>query len=124
MRDTSQSLRDIAEDIGVSENTLYNALHQRTDLSAAFLAELGRVYGGSFLNPYCALFYSTAQPIQGRATDILPTLTDLTHEIAMSRHPESPGGTAEVPQERKRYLAKAKRVEREVGCLIREIECV
>lgn len=125
IRATGDQLTDIAENIDCAANTLYNAFHKKSDLGGVFLARLGAFYGGAYLNPYLALFHSQAQPLPPKPTsDILPVLTTLTHDIAFARSPESPGGATEVPQERKGYLHKAKTLQREIGCLIREVENV
>lgn len=120
---TEDDLVEIAENIRITVNTVWNAKHKRTSLGAEYLARLGRFYGAGFLNPYFALFGAQAQPLPPKPTsDILPVLTGLTHDIAYARSPESPGGTTEVPQEKRKYLHKAKTLQREIGCLIREVE--
>lgn len=121
--DKPLSLIEIAESIEVSLGTISNAINEKTGLSAEYLARLGAVYGGAYLNPYLALFDTQAQPLPPKpTTDILPVLTRVTHKVACARDPQGPGGTTEVPQEKRAYLPDLKEVQREVGCLIREIE--
>lgn len=116
-------LIDIAESIGVSLGTISNAVNMKTDLNAIYLARLGTVYGGGFLNPYLNLVGIQAAPLDGSLTsDVLPTLMALAHKIASARDPEGPGGVTEVPQEKKAYLPELKRVNRRTGTLIKEIE--
>jgi transcriptional regulator with XRE-family HTH domain len=120
---TGKTLIDIAEDIKVSLGTISNAKNKKADLCAAYLARLGQVYGGSFLNPYFALFQSQAAPMQRRRTkDILPVVTRVAHKIACARDPDGPGGVVEVPQEKRGYLRDLKELQHETGCLISEIE--
>jgi transcriptional regulator with XRE-family HTH domain len=119
------SLLEIADSIDVSLGTVSNAVNEKTGLSAEYLARLGAVYGGAYLNPYLALFNSQAQPLPPKpTTDILPVIARANLKIAEARDPSGPGGATEVPQERRGYLHDLKTLQREVGCLIREIECV
>jgi len=120
-----RSLVEIAEDIDVSLGTISNAVNGKADLCATYLARLGQHYGAAFLNPYFALMGAQAAPIKRKPQkDILPVLTGLTHEIARARDPQGPGGSTEVPQERKGYLGKAKELQHELGCMIAEVEGV
>jgi hypothetical protein len=116
-------LIDIAESINVSLGTISNAVNMRSDLNAIYLARLGKVYGGGFLNPYLSLVDIQAAPLDGSLTsDVLPMVMSLAHKIASARDPEGPGGCTEVPQEKSAYLPDLKRVNRRTGTLIKEIE--
>jgi hypothetical protein len=116
-------LVEISEAIGVSLGTISNAVNMKSDLNAIYLARLGKVYGGGFLNPYLNLVDIQAAPLDGSLTsDVLPMVMSLAHKIACARDPEGPGGATEVPQEKKAYLPDLKRVNRRTGTLIAEIE--
>lgn len=122
MHQTGDTLRDIAENIDVSENTLYNALHERSDLSAAFLFKLGAYYGPAFLNPCFALMGAQVAPLEAATRDVLPLLTMAAHTLACARDPAGPGGTSEVPQEKALILKTFKPLQRELGGQIAHIE--
>lgn len=117
-----KELTDIAEEIDVSRGTMSNAFNKKCDLSPIYLKRLGKKYGAAFLNPYFALFGAQAAPIGRRTKDILPIVTRVAHKIALARDPEGPGGTTEVPQERKAYLNDLKELQHETGSLISEVE--
>ena len=122
-KDGPLDLIDIAEAIGVSLGTISNAVNMKSDLNAIYLARLGKVYGGGFLNPYLNLVDIQAAPLDGTLTsDVLPMIMELAHKIACARDPEGPGGSTEVPQEKKGYLPCLKRVARRTGSLAKEIE--
>lgn len=118
-----QTLVDIAEAIDASLGTISNAKNRKADLNPVYLARLGQVYGGAYLNPYFALFYTQAAPLKGTVeADILPLIMAVGHKIASARDPEGPGGAVEVPQEKRAYLPDLKRLQRRAGCLINQIE--
>jgi hypothetical protein len=122
-RSLNKTLVDIAEDIECSLGTISNAVNKDSDLNPVYLARLGQVYGGAFLNPYLALFNSQAAAIERKPTvDVLPLIAKASLKIAEARDPNGPGGSTEVPQERRAYLPDLKHMQREVGCLISEIE--
>lgn len=113
----------LAESIDVSKGTIANAKYGRNGLGSLYLSRLGKRYGASFLDPYFALFGAQAAPIEPKpGVDVLPIVNRLALKIAEARDPSGPGGATEVPQERRAYLSDAKAVQREVGCLISEIE--
>lgn len=121
---TGDSLIDIAENIGASRETLSNAKNEKTSLSAEFLARIGRKYGPTYLNPYLATFGAQAAPLESATKDVLPLLTMAAHTLACARDPQSPGGTAEVPQEKSAMLKPFKALHRELGGQIAHIETV
>jgi len=122
-RATGEPLCMIADRIDASLGTISNAKNRKADLNATYLARLGAVYGGAFLNPYLALFDAQAAPIEKKAKrDILPIVTKVAHKIALARDPSGPGGATEVPQEKRGYLHDLKELQHEAGCLISEVE--
>jgi hypothetical protein len=123
-RHYDKSLIDIAEDCQVSLGTISNAVNEKTGLSATYLLKLGAVYGPAFLNPCFALMGAQAAPLEPATKDVLPLLTMAAHTLACARDPESPGGTAEVPQERSAMLKPFKALHRELGGQIAHIETV
>lgn len=110
----------IADDIGISKETIHNAVNKRSDLNALYLARLGRRFGKAFLKPY----HDLCEPQDGDPPlkDILPIASLVAHKIACARDPDGPGGATEVPQERAGYLPALKQLHREVGCLIPQLE--
>lgn len=126
VRDIERSgvtLRDMAEVIDASRDTVSDAKYEKTTLNAVHLARLGQHYGAGFLNPYFALFGAQAAPMEKKqSTDVLPIFTRLSMKIAEARDPQGLGGATEVPQERSAYLPSLKEAVREGGCLIAEIE--
>lgn len=123
-RATEDTLIDIAENIGASLGTVSNAVNRKADLNAVYLARLGQYYGGAYLNPYFALFGSQAQPLDRKACDILPVVTRVAHKIANARDPDGPGGSTEVPQEKRGYLHDLKELQHKTAGLIAEVEAV
>lgn len=122
-RATEDTLIDIAENIGASLGTISNAVNRKADLNATYLARLGQYYGSAFLNPYLAMFGAQAAPIKRKPErDILPIVTKVAHKIALARDPEGPGGSVEVPQEKRGYLHDLKELQHTTGCLIAEVE--
>jgi hypothetical protein len=122
---TEHTLVDIAENIGVSENTIANAVHKRSDLSALYLRRLGKVYGGGFLNPYFSLVDGQYAPIEGNEeANLGPLVAKVNLKLVEASDPTGPGGTAHVPQERSAYLPDLKAMHRETAQAIREIEAV
>jgi hypothetical protein len=120
---TGATLLDIAENIDASRDTVSDAKYGKTTLNPVHLVRLGQVYGAGFLNPYFALFGAQAAPMERKASvDVLPLIAKASLKIAEARDPNGPGGATEVPQERRAYLPDLKKMQREVGCLISEIE--
>jgi hypothetical protein len=118
-----KTLVDIAESIDASLGTISNAKNKKADLNPVYLARLGQVFGGAYLNPYFALFQTQAAPLDNSLTaDILPMVMAVGHKIALARDPQGPGGSTEVPQEKASYLPDLKRLNQRAGCLIQEIE--
>lgn len=119
------TLIDIAERIDASLSTISNAKNKNADLNPVYLARLGQAYGGAYLNPYFALFRTQAAPLDNTLTsDILPMVMAVAHKIACARDPAGPGGSTEVPQEKRAYLPDLKKLNQRSGCLIQEIETV
>ena len=117
------SLLDIAESIDASRDTVSDAKYGKTTLNPVHLARLGHLYGAGFLNPYLALFGAQAAPIEPtRDIDVLPAFTLVSAKIAHARSEGSPGGKAEVPQEKAEYLPDLKAALRDGAHLVREIE--
>lgn len=120
---TGDTLTDIAENIGVTRETVSNAKNGKVTLTAIYLERLGRKYGAAFLNPWLARMDAQAAPIQRkRLRDILPMLTGLSFQFAKDRDPDGPGGSTEVPQERRARLPLMKQVQHELGCQIAATE--
>lgn len=86
------TLKDIAEDIGVSLGTISNAANRNCDLGSTYLKRLGEAYGPEVLDPYVALAGGRIVPLQPKEMDALPSLTSVVHLIAQSRSPNSVGG--------------------------------
>lgn len=122
LRDHETTLVEVAEKIDVSLGTISNAFNRRSDLSPVYLNRLGRVFGATYLTPYVRLCGGVVQPIQGGAHDILPLMLHTGAEIAEARCVSSPGGVTETLRERLGYLPRLRRLHREMGELICEIE--
>jgi len=124
-RASGKTLLEIADSIDVSFGTISNARNRKSDLTAIYLKRLGTRYGAAFLNPYFALMGAQAAPIKRKPErDILPIVTKVAHKIALARDPEGPGGSVEVPQERRGYLHDLKELQHTTGCLIAEVETI
>jgi len=121
--DHTTTLLEISERIGVSLGTISNAANKKCDLNALYLKRIGEAYGPHHLSPYAALAGGRVVARDPESTtDILPTLTMATHHIAMARAPHSEGGVAETLREQLGYLPELRRLYRELGALICQIE--
>jgi transcriptional regulator with XRE-family HTH domain len=124
-RDGGLDLIDIAEAIDTSVGTISNAANKKTDLSAVYLVRLAQHYGAGYLNPCLGMANAQAAPLDNTLTsDILPMVMAVAHKIACARDKDGPGGTTEVPQEKRGYLPDLKKLNQRTGCLIQEIETV
>lgn len=121
--DEGVTLAEISERIDVSLGTVSNAANKRCELNPIYLKRIGQAYGPHHLDPYAALAGGRVVAREhGRPTDILPTLTIATHQIAMARSPHSEGGVSETLREQLGYLPELRRLYRELGSLIDQIE--
>lgn len=124
-RDHNIDLVDIAEAIDASVGTISNAVNKKTDLSGVYLFRLAQRYGAGYLNPCLNIANAQAAPLDNTLTsDILPMVMAVAHKIACARDPAGPGGSTEVPQEKRAYLPDLKKLNQRSGCLIQEIETV
>lgn len=122
-RDSGLSWATIADRLDISVGTIYAARDKHSDLSGLYLMRVATVFGGAYLNPLLKIADVQAAPLDGSIeADILPMLTSLVHKVAEARDPAGPGGTAEVPQERAKYLPDLKRVNKATGKLAAQIE--
>ena len=117
-----RTLIDIAEAIDVSKKTISNAYNKTHSLSHTFLTRLGKAFGPHVLNPYMALMGARAVPMHtDNVIDILPTILRLSTKVADARHPDSPGGCAEVHTEKLGYLPDLEKTIRDLEGLLAHV---
>lgn len=117
------TLQEISETIDVSLGTVSNAANKKTDLNAIYLKRLGDAYGPHTLDPYARLIGGRVVPMEREGEgDILPMLLSAGCLIATARTDSSPGGKAEVLQEKLGYLPDLRRLRRQADALIASIE--
>jgi hypothetical protein len=118
-----RTLIDISETIGVEVKTISNAFNRKHRLSQVFLNRLGLAFGVHCLDPVAKLSGGRMVPLDhGNCADILPMLTRASCKIAEARDPASPSGPRETHTEKLRYLPELKRLYRELGKVICEVE--
>lgn len=117
------TLLEISERIDVSLGTVSNAANRKADLNPIYLKRLGEAFGPHTLDPYLRLIGARAVPTEVDGSgDVLPVLTMASAQIAAARSPNSPGGTVETLREQLGYLPDLRRLQRDLGALICQIE--
>lgn len=121
--DHKVTLLDISKETGISLGTVSNAANKKCSLTPVFLKRLGLVYGPHSLDPFAKLAGGRVVPRENpEGDDILPVMTMASARIAAARAPSSPGGVSETLNEQLGYLPELRRLQREVGALIRRVE--
>jgi transcriptional regulator with XRE-family HTH domain len=123
MVDHGVTLLEIAEQIGVSLGTISNAANKKADLTAVYLGRLGAHYGASAIDPFARIMGGRFVPLEPDASgDVLPFITLASYRVSQARSPASPGGTAETLTEQLDMLPDLRRLYRELGAAIAQIE--
>jgi transcriptional regulator with XRE-family HTH domain len=121
--DEGKTLLEISERIDVSLGTISNAANKKADLNPIYLNRIGQVFGPHYLDPYAALAGGRMVARDPDATaDILPLTLMVGQRIAEARSSNSPGGVREILPEKLAYLPELRRLHRESGALICQIE--
>ena len=85
---------DIAESIGVTKNTIWNAGSKSYSLSQMYLMRLARRYGPHILDPFLSISGGRAIPIEAdEAADALPPVSAVVHQLTLVRNPGRPAHT-------------------------------
>jgi len=81
---------DIAESIGVTKNTIWNASSKSYSLSQMYLMRLARRYGPHILDPFLSISGGRAIPIEADDADALPPVSAVVHKLTLVRTPGHP----------------------------------
>lgn len=117
--ETGDTLLEIAERLDVSLGTISNAANKKCDLSPTFLKRLGRLYGGSMLDPYHALYGVRAVPLEAdEGTEALPSLSASVHQLCVATSPTSEGGATITHRELLAALPELRAAQKAITALI------
>ena len=76
---------DMADDVGVTAQTIGNARNEKNDLSALTIAAIGHVYGEHYIQPYADLMGGMMMPKSARDTDPVPALGTAIAKLSVIR---------------------------------------